>query len=118
MKTILIAEDDTGMQDAIQLILTRAKFRPVVITNGDVLLRREFEVPDLFILDKQLSGVDGLDVCRFLKSQDDVRHIPVIMLSANPHIGVLSRDAGAESFLEKPFKMKELLELIGRYIDK
>ncbi|RYY58976.1 MAG: response regulator [Chitinophagaceae bacterium] len=115
IKNIIIAEDDPGMQDAIDLIFQRAGYNVRIVPSGEPLLNQEFEIPDIFILDKQLSGVDGLDICRYLKSQPATSAIPVIMLSANLGIGKLSADAGADDFLEKPFKMKVLLEMVTKY---
>jgi len=112
-KHIIITDDDPGIQDAARLIFERAGYMVTVFTNGEPLLNNAFELPDIFILDKQLSGVDGLDICRFLKQQDLTKHIPVIMLSASPHIGGLSRLAGADGFLEKPFKMRELRDIVA-----
>jgi len=115
IRRILIAEDDPGMQDAIRLIFERAGYQVTILATGEPLLRNNFELPDVFILDKQLSGVDGLDICRYLKQQENTRNIPVIMLSANPHIGKLSAEAGADDYLEKPFLVKILLEKVKKY---
>jgi DNA-binding response OmpR family regulator len=115
-KRIIITDDDPGIQDIARLIFERAGYNVTIYSNGDPLLSNSFEVPHLFILDKQLSGVDGLDVCRFLKDQDITRDIPVIMLSASPHIDRLAKMAGADDFLEKPFKMRELREIVARCI--
>jgi CheY-like chemotaxis protein len=79
-------------------------------------LNNKFDIPDLFLLDKQLSGVDGIDICRYLKEQKATSHLPVIMISANPNIGKLSEEAGADAYIEKPFEVKHLLEMVERYI--
>lgn len=113
---IIIADDDPGIQDIFRLIFKRAGYNITLYSDGDSLMYNDFEIPDAFILDKQLSGIDGLDVCRFLKRQEITRSIPVIMLSANPHIGQLAKEAGADDFLEKPFKLKDLLEMINKYL--
>lgn len=113
---LIIADDDPGIQDVFQLIFERAGYSINIYSNGEQLLNNHFEVPDAFILDKQLSGVDGVDICRFLKSQERTRHVPVIMLSANPHISNISEEAGADDYLEKPFKIHELLALIDKYV--
>ena len=114
-KKIIVAEDDPGTQHAIAVIFERAGYEVRVIPNGQPLLENDFEVPDIFILDRQLSGVDGLDICRFLKAQEHTAAIPVIMLSASPDIGRLSVEAAATDFLEKPFRMKKLLEMVNKY---
>ncbi len=115
MKHIILADDDPGIQQVIQLILERAGYRVSVYANGESLMTEDIEVPDLFILDKQLSGIDGLDVCRFLKAQDSTKDIPVIMLSANPYISTLAKQAGANDYIEKPFTMETLRQMSARY---
>ena len=115
---IIIADDDPGIQDVFKIIFERAGYEITQYSNGDSLLKNNFEVPDTFILDKQLSGTDGIDICRFLKSQERTKHVPVIMLSANPNIGNVSKEAGADDYLEKPFKIHDLLAMISKYIIK
>lgn len=69
-------------------------------------LLKDTTVSDLYILDKQLSGIDGLDLCRMLKNRDETRHVPVIILSASPNINELANAAGADAVVEKPFELK------------
>jgi DNA-binding response OmpR family regulator len=115
---IIIADDDPGIQDIFQLIFDRAGVDVTIYPNGEQLINNDFEAPDAFILDKQLSGIDGLDVCRFLKRQERTKDIPVIMLSANPNIGKMAKEAGADDYLEKPFKLQDLLALMNKYLVK
>ena len=116
MKRVIIVDDDPAIQDAFRLILERAGYAVTVYHNGTALLEGDFTPPDLIILDKQLSGADGLDICRILKQREATKHIPVIMLSASPYIQWPAREAGADDFLEKPFKLKELMEMIQKYV--
>jgi CheY-like chemotaxis protein len=116
MNQIIIADDDPSMRDIFELILQRAGYRVTSYADGEILLSNGFNLPDLFILDKQLSGVDGLDICRFLKNQQSTKDIPVIIISASPYVANFATEAGADDFVEKPFKTKELLEVIKKYI--
>jgi len=115
---LIIADDDPGIQDVFQLIFERAGYSIEIFSNGRQLMNNYFEVPDAFILDKQLSGIDGLDICRFLKSQERTKNVPVIMLSANPAIGDGAKEAGADDYLEKPFKIHDLLAMINKYVKR
>lgn len=115
MKQIIIVDDDPPIQDAFRLIFERAGYGVTIYENGNALLRNDFSLPDIFILDKQLSGADGLHICHRLKQQETTRHIPVIILSASPHIHRMAKDAGANDFLEKPFSLKDLLEMVKKY---
>jgi len=67
-------------------------------------------------LDKQLPGVDGLDICRYLKSQSISKHVPIIVLSASPQMDRPAMAAGASGFLEKPFKRQDLLDMVRRLV--
>ncbi len=113
-KHIILVDDDLSIQDAVRTVLTRAGYRITTYVSGQPLLNNEFESPDLFILDKLLPGIDGLEVCRYLKSQQTMQHIPVLILSASPQAGPLARDACADEFLEKPFTIKALREAVAR----
>ena len=112
-KRVLVTDDDPGILDAMQLMLSRAGYAVSGLLSPQAILRGDAPVPDLYILDKQLSGADGLDVCRFLKAQPATAHIPVIIVSATPHMERLAGAACADRFLEKPFRQRELLEMIA-----
>jgi CheY-like chemotaxis protein len=116
MKHIIMVDDDPAIRDAFGLIMERAGYTVTAFTNGSPLLGDDLVLPDLIVLDKQLSGADGLEICRVLKQRAATRHVPIIMLSASPHIQRLAKEAGAEDFLEKPFTLKDLLEMVKRYI--
>jgi DNA-binding response OmpR family regulator len=115
MKKIIFADDDPTIQDVINLIF-EGEYEVTVFSNGEPILKNQFELPDLFLLDKQLSGMDGLDICRFLKGQESTKNVPVIIISANPKIFELAKSAGADAAIEKPFPIKELRDLIELHL--
>lgn len=115
-KTILVADDDPGIQDIFLIILQQAGYVVDLKKDGDDLLKKKFKIPDLFLIDKQLSGSSGLDICRQLKADPKTRNIPTILMSASPDIARLSREVGADAHLEKPFDLNAVLKLIERYI--
>ena len=115
-KKILIADDDPGIQDILTIIFERAGFEVEIKKNGEDLLNNKFTMPDLFLVDKQLSGYNGLDICRYLKSQRHTKNIPVIMISASPDIGRSSREAGADAYIEKPFEITNVVDLVNSYV--
>jgi len=116
-KRILVADDDAGIRDIISIILEQAGYIIDLKESGDDLLNNNFTIPHLFLIDKQLSGCSSIDVCRHLRSNDETKHLPVIMISASPDIGVLSREAGADAYIEKPFEISYLLKIVSFYID-
>jgi DNA-binding response OmpR family regulator len=115
MKKIIIIDDDPGIQDSVRLIFNPAEYQVTVWPNGNRILSGEFELPDIFLIDKQLPGVDGLEICKHLKEQEATKNIPVIMMSASPSIGEYSKMAGASAFIEKPYTLKQIRGLVAKH---
>ena len=113
---ILVADDDPGIRDILKIIFEREGYAIELKEDGIDILADNFTIPDLFLVDKQLSGVDGLDVCRYLKNHESTKNIPVIIISAAPDLHILAQKAGADGHIEKPFEMNYLLEIVKRYI--
>ena len=116
-RKILIADDDPGIRDIFNIILVKAGYDIEVIEDANEIFKNKFRIPDLFLIDRLLSGVDGLDVCRYLKSNERTSDIPIVMVSASPDIGILAVKAGADDFIEKPFDLANLLKVIERNIN-
>jgi len=116
-KKIIVIDDDASVREIFGIILDRAGYDLQLIGDANEILKNNFRLPDLFLLDKLLCGHDGLDICRFLKTQKATKNIPVVMVSASPDIGTLSQKAGAEDYLEKPFEISLLLKVIERNVN-
>ncbi|TMI96239.1 MAG: response regulator [Bacteroidetes bacterium] len=117
-KKILVADDDPGIRDIFKIIFERAGYIIEIKDDAEDVLKNNFTIPDVFLIDKLLSGYDGLDVCRHLKDNPLTCNIPVIMVSASPDIGATAMKAGADDFVEKPFDLKYLLKVIERNINR
>jgi DNA-binding response OmpR family regulator len=109
---ILVIEDDPDILNALNIALASVGFDVDVMLNGKSILLNQFSVPDLFILDKQLPDVDGLEICRYLKSRPSYQNVPVIVISASPKVKKRAMESGASAFMEKPFVMNELVRTI------
>jgi len=113
----MIAEDDPSIQKMFTIILRREGYEIEVSSDANTLYEDNSKLPHLFILDRQLqNSSDGLEACKYLKSKEATKDIPVIMISATPEIGVLAQKAGAEDYLEKPFTISVLLEKIKKFL--
>jgi DNA-binding response OmpR family regulator len=117
-KKILVADDDSGIRDIYKIIFEKAGYIIEIKGDAEEVLKNNFTIPDVFLIDKLLSGYDGLDICRYLKSNPLTSHIPVIMVSASPDISVTAIKAGADDFVEKPFDLKYLLKVIESNISR
>lgn len=111
-KKIMIADDDPGIVDAIEMLLEFEGYQVTSTVDGAEVLDLKDELPDLLLLDIWMSGEDGRDICKKLKQLDATRNMPVIMISASRDIKESAMAAGADDFLAKPFEMNELLEKI------
>lgn len=115
-KKILIADDDPSICDAVVMIMEEAGFQASYELNGEKIMEMKNGFPDLFLLDIWMSGTDGRDICKHLKTQKATKHIPVIMISANKDTEKIAKEAGADDFLSKPFEMTELLAKVSKYV--
>jgi DNA-binding response OmpR family regulator len=116
LKTIMIADDDPGILDAIEIMLEFEGYQVRSMQNGAALLTMENSFPDLLLLDIWMSGTDGRDICRHLKQRADTCKIPIVLISASKDIENSAIEAGADDFLAKPFEMDDLLKKIERHI--
>ena len=113
-KKIMIADDDPGIVDAVEMLLEFEGYSVTTTVDGSTVLDMKDELPDLLLLDIWMSGEDGRDICRQLKATPATKNIPVIMVSASRDIEQSAIDAGADDFLAKPFEMNELLAKIEK----
>jgi len=111
---ILVVEDDPDILNALNIALGSVGFDVDVMLTGTPILQNQFVVPDLFILDKRLPDVDGLEICRYLKSKPNYSKVPVIVISASPRVKAKALESGASYFIEKPFVMQELVSAIKK----
>lgn len=113
---ILIADDDPAICDSVQFMLEEEGFDVDTTVNGETVYKMKHQYPDLLLLDIWMSGQDGREICKYLKTNRQTKHIPIIMISASRDIQSSAKTAGANDFLEKPFKMEALLHKIHKYI--
>ncbi|HZO70659.1 MAG TPA: response regulator [Ktedonobacteraceae bacterium] len=116
MVRIFVADDDQAILDSTQLLLEYEGYEVITASSGDTVCKIEGDLPDVILLDIWLSGTNGVEIARFLKAQEQTRHIPIILFSANRHIEHLAREAGVEDTLTKPFDIETLLHKIQKYI--
>lgn len=113
-KKIMIADDDPGIVDAVEMLLEFEGYKVSSTIDGSTVLDMKTELPDLLLLDIWMSGEDGRDICKKLKQTELTKNIPVIMVSASRDIKESALEAGADDFLAKPFEMNELLGKIKK----
>ncbi len=114
-QTILIIEDERALVEVLTYNLRKEGFEVQSATDGqDGLRRAQTTLPDLIVLDLMLPVVEGLEVCRVLKSGARTRDIPLLMLTARSEEvdEIVGFQMGADDYVTKPFKIKPLIQRI------
>lgn len=110
--TILIVDDEPSLRDAVSYTLRKEGYRvEIAASGGEAIQAARRSRPDAIVLDVMLPGLDGLQVCRTLRSESTV---PILLLSAKGEEidRVVGLEMGADDYLGKPFAMRELLARI------
>ena len=106
---ILVVDDDPAIAEMLTMVMEREGFDTVVVDDGlEAVKAAERENPDLILLDLMLPGMSGVDVCRTVR---ETSAVPIIMLTAKTDTVdvVLGLESGADDYVTKPFKPKELV---------
>lgn len=109
---ILVVEDEEDLQEVLRYNLAREGYDVTITGRGEeaapLVAKKN---PNLILLDLMLPGIDGLEVCRTLKSNPETRHIPVVMLTAKGEEAdiVIGLEMGADDYITKPFSPRVLL---------
>ena len=116
-KTILVAEDEDSNFELVKIVLHK-RYRLIRAHNGiEAVTLNEEEHPDLILMDIRMPEMSGLDATRIIKEVDSLT--PVIALSAYAFEDNIreAKSAGCDEFMPKPFKVENLIELVGKYLD-
>lgn len=117
VKTILFADDEEDIRFVTEILLKVAGYN--VQLESDTKFADDPQadrLPDVYLLDRHMYGNDLLQVCKKLKTNPVTRHIPVIMVSADPNIKSLYKSAMADECVTKPFERYQLLDAIARVL--
>ena len=116
---ILVVDDDPDIRDVLKLTLSEENYEVFEAADGEEALRAiKTKSPDLVLLDYKIPKIDGREVCRQVKKDLLLRHLPIVMVTAKGDIDdkVGGIDAGADDYVVKPFEPKELLARIRMII--
>ncbi len=115
---ILIVDDNRDILDLLHHVLSSDGYKVIAARDGFSALEQErLNNPDLVILDVNLPGMNGWDVCRLMKQRRDV---PVMLLTVRAELADMerSREVGAEDHILKPFEIPSFLERIERFASR
>jgi DNA-binding response OmpR family regulator len=117
-KMVLVIEDDYAILDSLQFLLEDAGYAVMLSEDGTVIDSKfKGKKPDLILLDYWLPNHNGGELTKKLKSADDTKQIPVLVISASYNIKDHVLQAGADEFIPKPYDIYALLERIDYHLN-
>lgn len=123
MATILVAEDERDIRELINFTLTFAGHTVILAANGQEALDKAIaatEKPDLIMMDVRMPRLTGYEACREMKAIEDLKHIPVVFLSAKGQDEEIQvgKSVGATDYILKPFAPDALTRRIGEILQQ
>jgi len=114
MPRILVVDDDKDILEVTQALLTMKGYEVEVNDNwDDALVKITTFKPQIILLDVFLNGIDGLEICKQLKTQSATKHIPILIFSAFPRVQEkVIYEYCADGFIAKPFEVNDLVKKV------
>lgn len=110
-------DDDKDELLLIRHLLCAKGYDVVISENGNGLREKNLSGIDLFLVDINMPGVPGTDVCEYLKQDKTTKDKPVILISASPELDLKASNCGADDYLLKPFSITNLMRLLQYHLD-
>ena len=120
-KNILVVEDDLDIRELISFNLQNEGHQVFEAKDGEAGIDKAREkLPDLILLDLMLPGIQGLDVCRVIKSDQETKETPIIMVTAlgQEEDIVKGLETGADDYITKPFSIKVLIARVNAVLKR
>src|SRR5436190_13540466 len=118
---VVVVDDEQGIRDVLKVILEDDGYEVLTATNPAELLALAAEHPvDAFIVDIEIRGEDGIDLCRRIRALEPHARTPILCITGNDSPDILLRafNAGADDFLQKPMNMVSLLARLRIQLQK
>jgi DNA-binding response OmpR family regulator len=117
MKNVLVIEDEVDISDLMCMILSDEGYEVTILNCADTYKQQLKQTrPDIVLLDLNIAGFDGSIVCDYIKGQSDLKHIPVILISANRNILEVKEICRADGAIRKPFDVQNLIDTVAMYM--
>ncbi|MEO3406237.1 response regulator [Mucilaginibacter sp. CAU 1740] len=117
-KNILIIEDDAEILSVLETVLTFNNFEVTGLSQtDDIIAAVKNHKPDLVLTDYMLPGLNGGRICQLIKTNEETKHIPVILISAYHEQAIALVNFGYDAFVPKPFDVNKLVKTINRFLN-
>ncbi len=113
---ILVVEDNKDILEVLDIILTDEGYEVISCSDGTSIDNLKNINPRLILMDELLPGIKGSELCLRVKSDEELKHIPVILISASQSIESIAGKCGADAYVAKPFDIELLSSLVKSLI--
>jgi DNA-binding response OmpR family regulator len=115
-RNVLIIENEPIIAEMMSILLEVEGYRVISLADTSRARKKlhDKEV-DLVMLDLGLKGEDGQSMCAYIKGQDDLKHIPVILVSANSDLEEIAKTCSADDYIKKPFDLDHFMKKVETY---
>jgi DNA-binding response OmpR family regulator len=116
LNKILVVDDDLDILEVLKFLLRKNGYEVILLSEAKKVIETVKDTkPDIALLDINLSGYDGREICKYLKTVLNV-NIPIVLFSANANYKNSFEEYSADDFIEKPFEAKRLLSLLHSFL--
>ena len=113
---ILVVEDDPQVARLISLVLQRSGYKSEIVADGQSALdAARVQRPAMIFADLTIKGMGGEALCSALKSHEETKSIPYVVVSGDRDIAEKARQCGADDYMGKPFEFDDLVRLVRKY---
>lgn len=117
--TILILDDDADILFFCTYVFEDLGFKVISSKNCEDIENQVRKAdPDVLLIDNWIPDIGGVRATQILKANPELKHIPIILFSANNQLPQLATEAGADGFLRKPFDLDELEKIVLQFLNK
>jgi DNA-binding response OmpR family regulator len=116
-KRLLVIDNDVEMEEIFKEMFSGTDYKVFYYEEtDDIFDLLEKHEPDIVVLDYNLNGLNGGELCKQIKGHEQTRHIPVILFSAFPKFIYSPENYGYDAFIEKPFDIDELVSKVDEVV--
>jgi two-component system response regulator VicR len=110
-KKVLVIDDDEDILEILNIIFQENGYEIVLSNTGEAAGHIRLIQPDLVLLDVRIVGSakSGPEICKEIKSQQETRHLPVMLVSGETDLAIIAEECGADAYVAKPFDIFDLL---------
>lgn len=117
-KRVLVIDDDDDILEILNVIFQENGYEIVISNNSEAAENIRVIQPDIVLLDVRIEGSakNGPDICKEIKSQQETRHLPVMLVSGESDLAIIAQECGADAYIAKPFDIFELLVQVKEHL--